>query len=61
MSHDTIKRKKSFGRKAYFLFQKWQEIGKFSLEHLKVSKFVFSWDPFVQSRTCMSYKRTEEL
>ena len=36
----------------------WQ---KFSSEHLKISKLVFSWDPFVQSRKCMSYKLTEEL
>ena len=34
---------------------------KFSSEHLKLSKLVFSWDPFVQSRKCMSYKFTEEL
>ena len=43
----------------------WRKIdlwfGKFSSEHLKVSKLVFSWDPFVQSRKCMSYKLTEEL
>ena len=42
--------------------EKWhEEFGKFSSEHLKVSKLVFSWDPFVQSRKCMSYKLTEEL
>ena len=42
-------------------FRKWHdEFGKFSSEHLKVSQLVFSWDPFVQSRRCMSYKPTEE-
>ena len=33
----------------------------FDQNHLKVSKLVFSWDPFVQSRKCMSCKLTEEL
>ena len=31
-----------------------EEIGKFSSKHLKVSKLVLSYDPFVQSRKCMS-------
>ena len=31
-----------------------EEFGKFSSEHLKASKLVFSWDSFVQSRKCMS-------
>ena len=49
-------------RKTDLCFGKWhEEFSKFSLEHLKVSKLVFSWDPFVQSRKCMSYKLTEEL
>ena len=38
-----------------------KEFSKFSSQYLKVSKLVFSWDPFVQSRKCMSYKLTEEL
>ena len=37
------------------------EFGKFSSEHLKLSKLVFSWDHFVQGRKCMSHKLTEEL
>ena len=49
-------------KKTDLWFGKWhEEFGKFSSEHLKVSKLVFSWDPFVQSRKCMSYKLTEEL
>ena len=49
-------------RKTDLWFGKWnEEFGKFSSEHLKVSKLLFSWDPFVQSRKCMSYKLTEEL
>ena len=36
-------------------FGKWhEEFGKFSPEHLKVSKLVLSWDPFVQIRKYMS-------
>ena len=43
-------------------FEKWHEkFGKFSLEHLKLSKFGLWWDPFLQSRKCMSLKFTEEL
>ena len=30
-----------FEEKLFCLFQKWQEFGKFSSEHLKVSKLVF--------------------
>ena len=38
-------------RKTDLWFGKWQEeFGKFSSEHVKVSKLVFSWDPFRQSR-----------
>ena len=37
-------------------FQKWQEFDKLSPEHLKVSKLGFWWDPFIQSRKCMSLK-----
>ena len=38
-----------------------EKFGKFSPEHLKVSKLGLSWDPFVQSRKGMSLKFTEEL
>ena len=38
-----------------------RNLGEFSSEHLKMSKLVFSWDLFAQSRKCMSYKLTEEL
>ena len=38
-----------------------EEFGKFSPEHLKVSQFGLWWDPFIQSRICMSLKFTEEL
>ena len=49
-------------RKTDLWLGKWyEEFGKFSSEHLKLSKLVFSWDPFVQSTKYMSYKFTEEL
>ena len=42
-------------RKTDLWFGKWHEkFNKFSSKHLKVSKLVLSWDPFVQSRKCMS-------
>ena len=34
---------------------------KFSPEHSEVSKLEFGWDPFVQSRKCMTLKFTEKL
>ena len=43
-------------------FGKWhEEFGKFSSEHLKVSKLRLWWDPFIQSRKCMNLKFTGEL
>ena len=48
-------------RKAELRFQKSQEeFGKFSPENLKVSKLGPSWDPFIQSRKCMSLKFTDQ-
>ena len=32
-----------------------EEFDKFSSEHFQVSKLVFSWNCFVQSRKCISY------
>ena len=44
-------------KKTDLSFGKWyEEFGKFLSEHLKVSKLVLSWDPFVQSRKCTSLK-----
>ena len=49
-------------RKTDMLFGKWhEEFGTFSPEHSKVSKLELWWDPFVQSRKCMSLKFTEKL
>ena len=49
-------------RKTDLWFGKWHEkFGKFSPEHLKVSKLGLWWDPFVQSRKVMTLKFTEEL
>ena len=38
-----------------------EEFGKFSPEHSKLSKLELWWDPFGQSRKCMTLKFTEEL
>ena len=59
--HDTEESYKIW-KKTDLWFEKWhEEFGKFSPEHLKVSKLGLWWDPFVQSRKCMSLKFTEEL
>ena len=58
--HDTEEWWKIW-RKTDLWFGKWQEFGKFTLEHSKVSKLELWWDAFVQSRICMSLKFTEEL
>ena len=59
--HDTEELLK-FWRKNDLCFQKWHEkFGKFSAEHLKVSKVGLWWDPFVQKRKGMSLKFIEEL
>ena len=52
--HDTEESCKIW-RKTDLWFGKWhEEFGKFSSEHLKVSKFVLSRDPFVPTRKCVS-------
>ena len=59
--HDTEEWCKIW-RKTDLWFGKWhEEFGKFSPEHLKVSKLGLWWDSFVQSRKCMSLKFTEGL
>ena len=47
-------------RKTDLLFGKWnEEYGKFSPEHLKVSKLGLWWDPLIPSRRSMSLKFTQ--
>ena len=49
-------------RKTDFCFQKWhKEFGKFSPEYLIVWKLGLWWNPFIQSRKCISLKFTSEL
>ena len=49
-------------RKAELWFEKWhKEFDMFLPEHSKLSKLRLWWDPFIQSRKCMSLKFTEEL
>ena len=61
ISHD-IKAWCKIWKKTDLLLGKWhEEFGKFSPEHSKVSKLELWWDPFAQSRKCMTLKFTEEL
>ena len=49
-------------RKTVLRFEKYrEEFGKYLPEHSKVSKLVVSWDPFIQSRKCVSLKYTDNL
>ena len=49
-------------RKNDLWFGKWhEEFDKFSPEHSKVLKLELWWDPFVQSKKCMSLKFTKYL
>ena len=49
-------------RKTDLWFGKWyQEFDKLSPGHSKVSKLGLWWDPFIQSKKCVSLKFTEEL
>ena len=49
-------------RKTDLYFQNWHEkFGKFSPEHLKVSKFGHWWDSFIQSWKCMRLKFAGEV
>ena len=58
----TLKCDAKIWRKTDLWFGKWhEEFGKFLPEHPKVSKLGLWWDPFIQSRKCMSLKFTEEL
>ena len=48
---DGTKHWQKIWRQTDLCFQKWhEEFGKFSPEHLKVSKLSLSWDPFIQNR-----------
>ena len=58
----TLKSDAKFEKKPDLLLGKWHVgFGKFSQEHSKVSKLELWWDPFAQSRKCMTLKFTEEL
>ena len=49
-------------RKIDLRLPKWhEEFGNFSPKHLKNLKLRLWWDPFIQSRKCMTLKFTEEL
>ena len=57
-----LKSDAKFEEKLTCCLEKWHEqFGKFSPEHLRLPKLELWWDPFAQSRKCMSLKWTEEL
>ena len=51
----------NFEEKLTFGLKNDEKFGKFSPEHLKVSKLGLWWDPFVQSRKGMTLKFTEKF
>ena len=58
----TLKNYANFEKKTDLWFEKrLDKFGKFSPEHLKVSKLGLWWDPFVQNRKGMIVKLTEML
>ena len=60
--HDTEELMQILKKKTDLWFEKWHEkFGKFSPEHLKVSKLGLWWDPFVQIRKGITLTFTEEL
>ena len=62
LSFMTLKTDAKLEKKTDLWFGKcYEEFGKFSPEYLKVSKLRLWWDPFIQSRKCMSLKSAEEL
>ena len=48
-------------RKTFLFVSKMTRIWQIFIRTLESVKIGISWDPFVQSRKCMSYKLTEEL
>ena len=52
----TLKRYANFEKTDLSFEKRLEKFGKFSPEHLKVSKLRLWWDPFVQSRKGMTLK-----
>ena len=59
--HDTEELCKFWRRTDLWFEKRHEKYGKFSPEHLKVSKLGFWWDPLIQIWKSMSLKFTEEL
>ena len=59
--HDTEEFCKIWKKTDLLFEERLEKFGRFSPEHLKVSKLGLWWDPFVQSRKGMTLKFTEEL
>ena len=59
--HDNEEICKSWRKIDLWFEKRLKKFGKFSPEHLKVSKLELWWDPFLQSRNGMTLKFPEEL
>ena len=58
----ALKNGAKFEKKTELWFRKWHEkFGKLSPEPTKASILGIWWDPFIQSRKCISLKFTEDL
>ena len=57
----TLKSDEKFGEKLTCCLENDMRNLEFSPEHSKVSKLELWWDPFAQSRNCMTLKFTEKL
>ena len=57
----TLKSDSKFKQKLTCCLENDEEFGKFSPEHLNVSKLELWWDPFAQGRKWMTLKFTVEL
>ena len=59
--HDTEEICKFWRKTDLWFERRLEKFGKFSPEHLQVSKLGLWWDPFVPSRKVMTLKFAEEL
>ena len=59
--HDNEELCKFWRKNDQWFEKRHEKLGKFSPEHLKLSKLEFWWDPFVQSKKGRTLKFTEEL
>ena len=59
--HDIVEICKLWRKTGLWFEKRNEKFGIFSPENLKVSKLGLSWDPFVQSRKCVTLDFSEQL